>query len=290
MRKLWYAGAALAGGIFLFGGAVPAQADLLPGTGTAEQQADQRLADLLGQSNGVSVENPLRYSSFKDTSLGHSPVVGFKSGRNSPDLNPMLPGQDDGEQPPGLPPAADLAGGALRAPEIESPVPLPQLPITMDDGLPLIGGLLGGSSNLTQRPTMRQAEAFSGGMPLLGGLGGLLPVNSLPRVLPAGTVPDTTGLPTGGMTVVPADTDSVAPATAPTADPGFAPPAATAPAKAQPADAQPAKAQPAKAQPKPAATPDDPRLHEEPVDGEHVRDRSFSPDSRPVAGVDRQFD
>src|SRR3712207_8954230 len=69
VRKLWFAGAVVAGGFVLFG-ATPAQADLLPGTGTAEQQTDERLADLMGQSNGVNLENPLRYSTLGNTPIG----------------------------------------------------------------------------------------------------------------------------------------------------------------------------------------------------------------------------
>ena len=93
MRKLWYAGAVVAGGIFLFGAAVPAQADELPGTATAEQQADEQLTNLLGQSNGLKVENPLRFSTIGSTPLGSQPVMSLKSGQNTPDLNPVLPGE-----------------------------------------------------------------------------------------------------------------------------------------------------------------------------------------------------
>lgn len=266
MRKLWYAGVAIAGGIVLFG-ATPAQADLLPGTGTgtAEQQADERLADLLGQSNGVNVSNPLRFSSLQDTPVGKTPVAQFKAGQNSPDLNPVLPGNAAAEPRPQLP-AADVVGGALRppggaAPLSELPVqqlPLQQLPIRnlplgdlLGGGLPLLGGLNpdGRRPTAAQRPTVRQAEVFEGGVPLLGGLGGLLPVNEAP----APDVPDTSGLPAGGTTVLPS--------------------------AGQPAP---------QGRPAPAATPDDPRLHEEPIDDEASR-RSFSPAGRPISGVDPQY-
>jgi hypothetical protein len=277
MRKLWYAGAALTGGMFLFGAASPAQADLLPGTDTVQQQADQRLAYVLGEPNGVNVENPLRYSTLRDSALGGTPLTQFRSGNNSPDLNPMLPGTTGGERP-GLP--ADDAVDSLSRQGNPTPVQVQELPtggLLGNDGLvPLQNLLPSDPSDLdllpsvdapddSQDPWAWQTEKYSGGMPLLGGLGGMLPVNSLPRVLPAGTVPDTSGLPTGGMTVIPAD----------------APDSGLGTAKAQPADGAKAKDEP-----KSAATPDDPRLHEEPIDGEH---RSFSNDVRPVAGIDRQY-
>jgi hypothetical protein len=283
MRKWWYAGATFAGGIFLFGAASPAQADLLPGTGTAVQQADQRLAYVLGDSNGARVENPLRYSTLGDSNLGGNPVVQFKSGKNSPDLNPMLPGESEPGERPGLP-GSDVVG-SLTQPGGQPNVGLQQLPLTDlvgDRGrLVTVPGLLpggespgvlgrvlpqagGGDGLLPQgggdsargpdeRPWAQQTES---GEPLLGGLPGLLPVESLPRVLPAGIVPDTSGLPGGGFAVIPADSP----------DPAFAAPSVQ--------------------KPKPAAVPDDPRLHEEPIDGEH---RTFSSDARPIAGVDGQF-
>jgi hypothetical protein len=307
VRKLWFAGAVVAGGFVLFG-ATPAQADLLPGTGTAEQQTDERLADLLGRSNGVNVENPLRYSTLGNTPIGSQPVMQFQAGQNSPDLNAVLPGESaDAKRP--RPPAADVVGGALQRHTGAGPVrrlDWPHLPLQQFFGLPLFGGMLpdGGWPSALQQPTMRQAEAFDGGMPLLGGLGGLLPVNELPRTAPSGGKPDTSGLPAGGVTVVPAAGNPAAgpaAATAPARPGGQAPAAGQLPAgqtagpAAGPAPAgqttagQPAK--PAK-QPKPAATPDDPRLHEEPldepVDGE-AGHRTFSPDGRPVAGIDQQY-
>ena len=303
MRKLWYAGAIVAGGFFLFGAAVPAQADLLPGTGTAEQQADERLADLLGQSNGINVENPLRYSTMGTTPLGTPPVLQFKPGQNTPDLNPALPGESTHEPRPDLP-AADVVGGALQRPSDRLPVRnmnIQQLPLQGLPGGSLLGGLLGGAlpnggtPGLLQRPTARQAEAFDGGLPLLGGLGGLLPVNQMPRPKPnTGDTPDTSGLPAGGVALVPA---AMTPPTfgqsaaSPAAAPAAASPAAASPAAASSAAASPAAAdKPAAGKPQPAATPDDPRLHEEPIDsGEAAPQRAFSPNGRPVAGVDQQY-
>src|ERR1700754_2900134 len=221
MRKWWYAGATFAGGIFLFGAASPAQADLLPGTGTVVQQADQRLAYVLGESNGARVENPLRYSTLGDSNLGGNPVVRFKSGKNSPDLNPMLPGESEPGERPGLP-GSDVVG-SLTQPGGQPNVGLQQLPLTDlvgDRGrLVTVPGLLpggespGGLSRVLpqaggddagrgpdERPWAQQTES---GAPLLGGLPGLVPMESLPRVMPAGIVPDTSGLPGGGFAGVP---------------------------------------------------------------------------------------
>jgi hypothetical protein len=304
VRKLWYAGAVVAGGIFLLGAAGPAQADLLPGSGTAEQQADEQLASLLGQSNGVNVDNPLQYSTLGTTPVGSTPLMQFKAGNNTPDLNPVLPGKTataeskaDGKSDL---PAADVVGGTLRQHGNNvalsrfdmQPPPLQNssVPNLLGGGLPLIGGLLpsgGTPSLLQQQPTARQAEAFDGGLPLLGGLGGLLPVNHMPKT---GDGPDTTGMPAGGMAVLPAAT---APSFAADQTPAAAPSAgASAPAVAAPAASTGASA-PASAdsdQPSTDAAPDDPRLHEEPVDGESgTPRRAFSPDGRPVAGVDQQY-
>jgi len=319
VRKLWYAGAALTGGIILFA-ASPAQADLLPGVDAAAQQADERLADLLGQSNGVNVDNPLGNSTLKDTPAGRNPVAQFKAGQNSPDLDPLLPGRSgepNGGQRRGLVPggesARDLqddeepAADVVRSPTSALPLqdfPVQRLPIFGSEGLPLLSGLLpsGQVRDFNERPTMRQAEMFDGGVPLLGGLGGLLPANGsprtpsdddAPRTLPATDEPDLSGMPAGGVAIMPA-------ATTPAAD---APATSTSPAPAQPTQpTQPARpAQPqkpnkqqkqAKPQPTPTATPDDPRLYEEPVetdDTEEPERRPFSSDGRPVAGVDQQY-
>ena len=158
MRKLWYAGAVVVGGFALFG-ATPAQADLLPGSGTAEQQADERLADLLGQNDGVNVENPLRYSTLGQTPAGSQPVLQFKAGQNSPDLRPVLPGGNEstGDHQPNLP-AADVVGGALQRPASAGPVRrlnMPQFPLRGVFGFGLFDGLLadGGQSSSLQPPT-----------------------------------------------------------------------------------------------------------------------------------------
>ena len=323
MRKLRYAGAALAGGIILFG-AAPAQADLLPGTGTAEQQADERLADLLGKTNGITVD-PLGHSTLNG-GMPTQPRTGLRTGQNQPSLDPLLPGESATE-PPHLP-AADVVGSGLRRPPARPagpgwslPIddlpmrrfPIHRLPVFDTGGLPLFAGLLpdGGPGVADDRATLRQAEMFDGGMPLLGGLGGLLPVNGAPRTLPAaGAEPDASGMPAGGTAVRPdaqpaapvaAATD--APAGPATSAPGGASPApvtatppaaatATSPATTSPATSAPATQKPARhkaAKPRPVATPDDPRLHEEPVDDEAEQRRPFSADGRPVAGIDEQY-
>ncbi|MCY1142672.1 hypothetical protein OWR29_32150 [Actinoplanes sp. Pm04-4] len=365
MRKLWYAGAALTGGFILFA-ASPAQADRLPGTDAAAQQADARLADLLGQSNGLTLGNPLGHSSLKDTPAGKSPVAQFKAGQNSPDLKPLLPGEGDGQRRgliPGAESARDPGDDDLDSLDSQDDDPSAQDDDfgsqddglgsqdddfgSQDDGLgdetgagfdddfgadepdadvagdpaedplfgpgalPLLSGLLpsGQVRDFTEQPTAREAERFGGGMPLLGGLGGLLPANSSPRTLPATGEPDVSGLPAGGVAIFPAATPSSSPAaSAPAASspsasspsassPAASSPAASAPAPAvaKPAPAKPAHAKPAKpqkhAKPAPTATPDDPRLHEEPVetDDEAAEERPFTEDGRPVAGVDEQY-
>jgi hypothetical protein len=268
VRKLWYAGAVVAGGMLLFG-ASPARADLIPvpGAGTAEQQADERLADLLGQSDGVTVPNPLRHSTLGDSPVGREPVVQFHAGQNSPDLRPLLPGEEPSES------RRELPGGVLR--------PAGRLPVrNVLDRLPLFHGILpdGGLPSALQRPTARQSEVFDGGLPLLGGLAGALPANGRPRT-PGGSDPDTTGLPAGGLAVLPAATTVTA---------AVPPAVGDQPEPAQPRPAQPRPAQPRPAQPEPDATPDDPRLHEEPIDNEGAS-RPFSPDGRPIAGIDQDY-
>jgi hypothetical protein len=57
-----------------------------------------------------------------------------------------------------------------------------------------------------------------------------------------------------------------------------------------PGDLPPATATPAPmARPTAPSTVDDPRLHEEPVDGEVSHTRDFTSEGRPIAGVDPQY-
>ncbi|GAA0544507.1 hypothetical protein GCM10010172_27610 [Paractinoplanes ferrugineus] len=260
MRKFWYAGAVVAGGILLFGAGAPAHADLRAGTGPAEPAGNQ-LADLLAAADGAAGQDQQRYRT-----LGKSPL------------------------------------GELRPADLKSAGPTGLLP---DGGTP---------SAMRPVASVRQADAFNGGVPLLGGLGGLPPANALPTPK-AGEVSDGSGLPPGGLVLLPAATSRPGlgqavpgiakaatsrpsanqltagePATsrattsrATAAQPATAPPAAAPqPATDEPADTPPTAA--TDGMPTSAA---DPGRHEEPV-GNEVR-RTFSADGRPVAGVDQQY-
>ncbi|AGZ46466.1 hypothetical protein [Actinoplanes friuliensis] len=121
------------------------------------------------------------------------------------------------------------------------------------------GGLLGGGLTPDGRSAAntapRESALFDGGLPLLGGLGGLTPANETPTTLPADGDDPVTGMPAGGTAVDPALVDPPKDDTS-TAD--------------EPVD--------------------DPRLHEEPTDGEAGGDeRSFSSGGRPIAGEDKDF-
>lgn len=299
MRKFWYAGAAMASGIILFA-ASPARADeqpsspqLLPGnsvappfgdllsgaggyalnsvrgaggtavSGTggalngasaAARQADRGLDHVRRPTNNLHVTVPLD---------GSRPLTQVRPGTNSPALLPRS-ARD-------LPPASVI--GPLQ----------PQTSFNDGTGLfagfPLLTGLLPSGRPQTfedptfdptfdptslDRPTVAETES----LPLLGGL---LPVPGTPDAS------DLSGLPGGGMAVLAPVTgthDRTKPATAPaTGSP-------TAPA------ATPSTATPASAAPASTAVPVDPRLHEEPID---PSERTFSPDGRPVAGIDQQY-
>jgi hypothetical protein len=293
MRKFWYAGAVVAGGVFLLG-ATPAQAadpqpgspdvqqgGLLSGAAGAKQQVDDALGYSLNKTNGIKVSTT--------DPLGPGAPVNLQPGTNSAnltetDLTKMLTdsapagAHDPADESvlaggPDLP-AADVVGDALpRSAGSLGDLPLKHLPMGAVTRHLLPAGLLGGglfdgltpsgqTAAFDDQPTARQAELFDGGMPLLGGLGGVLPPNSLPRNPVGGYLPSTTGLPAGGMTVAPA--------------------AGALPAKAPKQAARPATV------PATAAAAADPRLHEEPIDGEASR-RAFSADGRPVAGFDPQY-
>ncbi|RSM46537.1 hypothetical protein DMB66_49445 [Actinoplanes sp. ATCC 53533] len=114
----------------------------------------------------------------------------------------------------------------------------------------------------------RESALFDGGVPLLGGLGGLLPANEVPRTLPDTDDDTPTGMPAGGTAV----------------DPALVDPAPVDPALSDPAGPQTGSGK-GKGQPV-----DDPRLHEEPIDDEAAgKKRSFSAGGRPVAGEDQDF-
>lgn len=149
------------------------------------------------------------------------------------------------------------------------------------------GGLLGGGLTPDGRTgsarAPRESALFGGGVPLLGGLGGLLPANEAPRTLPRPGDDTPTGMPAGGTAV---DPYTGAPATADAAatDPGAADPVLVDPPVGQPGDGDQA-GDPAADQPI-----DDPRLHEEPVDDEAGgKKRTFSDGGRPIAGEDEDF-
>jgi hypothetical protein len=138
------------------------------------------------------------------------------------------------------------------------------------------GGLLGGGLTPDGRTASagapRESALFDGGVPLLGGLGGLLPANETPRTLPATGDDTPTGMPAGGTDVDPAlvDPPQGKPADGPTGAGQDGDDRAAGPAADQPVD--------------------DPRLHEEPVDDEAGgKKRSFSDGGRPVAGEDEDF-
>ncbi len=145
------------------------------------------------------------------------------------------------------------------------------------------GGLLGGGLTPDGRSASaeapRESALFDGGVPLLGGLGGLLPANETPRTLPATGDDAPAGMPAGGTAVDPA-----------LVDPAPGDPALTDPAPGDPADA-PARDDQNKDDQVVDQPVEDPRLHEEPVDDEAggKKKRSFSDGGRPVAGEDEDF-
>jgi hypothetical protein len=261
MRKYLIA-AAVAGGVLLFGGA-PAYADENPAPANP-------LGGLLDPAGGLSIENP----------LGDSPAIRVKPGTNTPALPGLppaappavVPGAAAPEELPaartGLGgakpelPAADVVGGRNPLPRDFAVGNLPMADVLSGGGLPVIGGLLPNGRAADDRATTEKSGLLGDGVPLLGGLGGLLPEEPA-RTLPADPdEPDMSGMPAGGTAVdTPASTD---PATDP-ADPAVA----AAPDAAGPGD-------------------DDQRLHEEPIDNEAAGGRTFS-DGRPVAGADPDY-
>ncbi|GAA3931356.1 hypothetical protein [Actinoplanes auranticolor] len=318
MRKWFYAGAVVGG--FLLLGAAPAQADVVPAPaggllGSLSGSAGQGLGAAQGlgldPAGGLNLASP----------LGGSPLMGVKPGQNSADLTgPAAGGPAQGAARTRTREADDPAG--RRPARGSAPADLPVIGgrgsgltggsargnvdgdrTTVADGqsrggprtgalgnlIPanlLGGGLLGGGLTPDGRTAPagqpRESALFDGGVPLLGGLGGLLPANEAPRTLPATGDDAPTGMPAGGTDVDPAVVD----------------PALVDPAPAAPADGRPGQdgkagkdgsgdqaAGPAADQPV-----DDPRLHEEPVDDEAGgKKRTFSDGGRPVAGEDEDF-
>jgi hypothetical protein len=245
--------AAAAGGLLLLGGA-PAYAD---------QDPAGPLGGLLDPAGGVNLENP----------LGDSPVIKVKPGTNTPALPelPSTPAPTEG----GLPSARTGLGGAKPARPAEPAADV--VKSLRDDDFAVadvpVGDLLNGGGLPGLMPdgsapggpapvASKESGLLGGGVPLLGGLGGLLPEPA--RTLPA-DVPDTSGMPGGGTAVDPADTGTD-----------------------KPAGPDPAASSPA-AEPQPGGPgDDDKRLHEEPIDDEAGGGRTFS-DGRPVAGQDPDY-
>ncbi|MEV4635926.1 hypothetical protein AB0J80_01105 [Actinoplanes sp. NPDC049548] len=187
MRKWFYAGAVVGG--FLLLGAAPAHADdVVPGP------VGGLTGDLLSSPDGgLGLQNP----------LGGDPLVDVKPGTNTADLNgadvlprgTVAPADQPTDRTP-VPaeqlPAADVVGGAL--PQTPNVLPTDLLGGQLLNQLPLLGGLTPSSSP-------RESSLFTGGLPLLGGLGGLLPANEIPDG--AGALPGVSGLPAGGTDVTP---------------------------------------------------------------------------------------
>jgi len=289
VRKLWYAGAAVASGIILFA-ASPARADeqptspqLLPGNSVAPP-----FGDLLSGAGGYAL-NSVRGAGSMAMSGGGQALNGAndaarqaKNGldrvrRPTNNLHVTVP--LDGSRPltrvqPGTNSPALLPRSANGLPSADVIDPLQPgngggglLGGNLFGQLPLLGGLMPNGQQQAFTPSFdpsldpwldRPTAGDTESLPLLGGL---LPVPGTPDV------PSVSGLPGGGMAVL-------APATAwhDKAKPANSAPAAPA---ATPSTAAPS-----------SVAPVDPRLHEEPID---PSERTFSPDGRPVAGIDQQY-
>jgi hypothetical protein len=99
-------------------------------------------------------------------------------------------------------PAADVVGGAL--PQTSGILPTDLVGGNLTGGnllgrLPLLGGLTADGRIPAEAP--QESGLFTGGLPLLGGLGGVLPVNEVPDGV--ATLPAMNGLPAGGTDVTP---------------------------------------------------------------------------------------
>lgn len=284
MRKLWFAGAAMASGIFLLS-ASPAQADdqpsspqLLPGNSVAPP-----VGDLLSGAGGNALDSVRGAGSMAMAGAVNGASGAAQQANNGldrvrrPTNNLHVTVPLDGSRPltqiqPGTNSPALLPRAAQDRPPASVIGPLqPQTSLNDDSGLfggiPVLGGLL---------PSGQQQQPFSSSFdpsfdpsadpssvdpssldrPVAGSteslplLGGVLPTPGTPSVP---SVSDVSGLPGGGMAVL------------------------------APAIGGPDKAPSAGAASSPAA---DPRLHEEPID---PSERTFSPNTRPVAGIDQQY-
>jgi hypothetical protein len=286
VRKLWYAGAAVASGLILFA-ASPARADdqpssppLLPGNSVAPP-----FGDLLSGAGGYALNSVRGAGSMAMSGTGEALQGAGTAGQQArngldrvrrPTNNIHMTVPLDGSRPlarvrPGTNSPSLLSRSAQDLPPASVIGPLQPGNGGGDggllDGIPLLNGLLPSGQQQSfddpsvdpswlDRPTVSETESS----PLLGG------------VLPTPAVPDISGLPGGGMAVL-------APAHSPAAAVSSAAPVASA---APMSSAAPVSS----VAPVSSAAPADPRLHEEPIDS---NERTFSPDGRPVAGVDQQF-
>ncbi|MBO3740539.1 hypothetical protein [Actinoplanes flavus] len=286
MRKLWCAGA-LAGGILL--GATPAWADdtLAPAAdaGPAAPAIGQDPADGLGAAR-TSLRNALGYALDPTNAwrtaadpLSGSPLLQVKPGPggNAPTVEDHTDGRRNTRSGRRLLPAADVIRGTMPAatrryggsPSSTLPVPM-SLTGLLSQNLPPITGL--GPAGVSpaappantrvrrpapdERPFAPRLEHDRSDYALLGGLAGANPVRMLDRDI-ADLPGDVAGLPLGGELTDPNPADKKVgdpkaddPKSAPEA-PGLGSNEAPSRQKAIPGD--------------PAI--DDPRLHEEPVDG-----------------------
>jgi hypothetical protein len=279
--------AAAAGGLLL--GGTPAYAD---------QHPAGPLGGLLDPAGGgINLDNP----------VDGNPIITVKPGSNTPAL-PAAPGlptaglpTSDGTPTEDASPSARTGlGGARSTPPADVVGGSPLGSVRDDDfgvadvpvgrllnggGVPGLGLMPDGSAPLAPTgPSSRESGLLTGGVPLLGGLGGLLPEPA--RTLPADG-PDTSGMPAGGTAVDPTDTGDPADIGDPAATGG----PADAAGPDQPAGDPPGKpgsGDPATDDPDPSGPGDDDnRVHEEPADDE-AGGRSFST-GRPVAGEDPDY-
>ncbi|GGN78699.1 hypothetical protein GCM10010112_52720 [Actinoplanes lobatus] len=288
MRKLWCAGA-LAGGILL--GATPAWADdtLAPaadaGPGAAAPATGQDPAAGLGAAR-TSLRNALGYAlepgnawRFAADPLSGQPLLQVEPGtaRNAPSLEDHPDGRRNARSGRRLLPAADVIRGTVPAatrrygasPSSSLPVPV-SLAGLLSQNFPSITGL--GPSGVSpaappantrvrrpapdERPFAPRLEHDKGDYALLGGLAGANPVRMLDRDitdLPA----DVAGMPLGGELTDPNPADKKV-GDSKADDPKSAPEAPDAGSNEAPSRPKAIPGDPAI---------DDPRLHEEPVDG-----------------------
>jgi hypothetical protein len=316
VRKLWCAGAVVSG-MLLFG-ATPAWADEPATPGTAQGPLSTALGYALEPTNGWRLGSPLASDPLSGQPLVElEPGPGRKLAQlqgtgSAPRLEDTKPAKNrnvkrsNGRLVPSadvlrtLPQAGQPSSGPLGGLPVQG-VPMPlagqnlsvaNMPV---DGL--VSRTLGGFGGLTpagvpstagtrtpapdERPIAagQRLERGQSEFPLLGGLGGGLPVRTLSEDI-VDFQSGFSGLPLGGEPVRTARSAMPDDGTTPDVTPSTAAPAASAGIAATSAPAQPsAPATPAGfsagEMPKSAGDPtiDDPRLTEEPVDGFVDRDQ-----------------